>query len=282
MKFKFRKWHIRIALAIAALSIGDALYLWSEGEHLSEVLHGAAEMAILLLLGELAVITMLEQDEFLNYAKGAIERNASPVMRFEDFVERSNTHPLLSSLGREAIRDFLRTHKFLDHGFGVAGQHESIKSYVTFWQYLVDQQKKTNRSIVVRVVHSLNIEIWRDEKMRAILDKQSEFIKEGGEVHRLIISAEEPGDSHFAIIKDMVDRNIAVTFVQRKDFDHDFLVASSLDIAVTWTGTVGGQRIQRIEYTFQLSDDDKQAFRDMWEAGNLGAVDATKLLARVT
>ena len=274
---KIRKPHILIALGIAALSIVDVIYLLSIDEKLSKALHEAAIVALLLILVELLVILLLEQDDFLNYARRAIERDASEMVRFEDFADKDVT--LLGRLGREAVKAFLRSYRISPRRYLVIGHEEVINSYLVFWQYLVERQKRERSAIEVKVVHSLDIEIWNNDKMKLVMDKQAEFIRDGGEVTRILISYEEqPNGSYLGVIKEMVERKIKTRFARKNEFAHDFLVAPTLGIAVNWTGTVRASRILQIEYVIDLTEQEQETFNEMWEAGNSGAVDASSFL----
>jgi hypothetical protein len=274
---KIRKPHVLIALGIAALSIVDVFYLLSINEKLSKALHDAAIVALLLILVELLVILILEQDDFLNYARRAVDRDASEIVRFEDFADKDGT--LLGRLGREAVKVFLRSYRFSPRHYLVIGHEEVINSYVVFWQYLVERQRRERSSIGIKVVHSLDIEIWNNDKMKLVMEKQAEFIRDGGNVTRILISSEEqPGESYMAVIREMIRRKITTRFARKNEFAHDFLVAPSLGIAVNWTGTVRASRILQIEYIIDLTEQEQETFSEMWEAGDSGAVDAVSFL----
>lgn len=182
--------------------------------------------------------------------------------------------------GNELVKNYLAGFKLNSNGILLEGEHWSLQSYIQFWQYLAETQKKikhekTQNNIIVRLTHSNDINIWKTsskpykEYAEDAYLFQKKFIKNGGIIVRILIGKEEKANKDYdEVIEKMKSIGIEAKYlpqseVPERDFDFSFLADEG--IVMKWFSGNNGKRLSKCEITDEVDDVVKRTWASLFE-----------------
>ena len=195
-----------------------------------------------------AINSIFNNTEKLTSLSNSIKEDHQQLADIRKYLSRKS--PMIYHIGSQIITNYLNDIKLEDNGFGVEGEYWALKCYRTFWEYLLAEQQKRQRSVqppmIARITHSSDIRLWmKDREARAeeLLILQQEFVKANGIIVRILIGPDKVMSGEYQDVKRQMEKvGIEVKYIAAKtndDRSYDFLWLNDENYVLLWYTGVG-------------------------------------------
>ena len=216
----------------------------------SPALNASLSITLLLLLVE----QFFEMQHEMRAGDKA-DRGKSRALRF---IQRDKG--IIGQLCKHTYESLDNTIKFDEEndGFTLANSVLALRSYVEFWELLVEEQASRKRSnpLHLEITHSCEIDIWTNHHLtERLIEVQQRFAAKGGKITRVFCGrGSEPHDAIKAAIHNMHRANVNALYydiskgIVDSTFSWDFLHVKETGKCVIWSAFSRGEVIEEAIY----------------------------------
>jgi len=192
-------------------------------------------------------------------------------------------YPHIKNFGKKIIEEYERSIDHVEHGFSLNGENLVLKSYISFWEHLLSEQKKISKEdknysgIKANIVHSCSFKIWTNHQFKnELLRIQKQFVDAGGKIIRILCeNREKPSEECEASMMALQEHNIDIRYYNiglnktNHKFITDFLYVEKLGLTVKWEAIdrINGD-IGKASYISYIDKTLMKTWSDIFNASN--------------